>query len=54
MRKPWDMGRQMGGIGKAVGLRHAFDEPEPPKSPPLDRVLVGRVLACFRPYRGLP
>jgi ATP-binding cassette subfamily B protein len=53
MNKPWDMGRQMGGIGKAVGLRHAFDEPEPPKSPPPDRTLLRRVLACFQPYRGL-
>ena len=53
MTQPWDMGRQMGGIGKAVGLRHAFDEPEPPPGPALDRVLLRRVLACFRPYRGL-
>jgi ATP-binding cassette subfamily B protein len=53
MSKPWDMGRQMGGIGKAVGLRHAFDEPEAPKSPPLDRILIRRVIACVRPYRGL-
>jgi ATP-binding cassette subfamily B protein len=53
MTNPWDMGRQMGGMGKAVGLRHAFDEPQPPEGPALDRVLLGRVLACFRPYRWL-
>src|SRR5579871_3119317 len=53
MTKPWDMGRQMGGIGKAVGLRHAFDDPEPTRGPALDRVLIRRVLGCFRPYRWL-
>jgi len=53
MTKAWDMGRQMGGMGKAVGLRHTFDEPEPRQGTALDRVLLGRVLACFRPYRWL-
>ena len=26
---PWSLGRSIGGIGKAHGLRHAFDTPEP-------------------------
>src|SRR5262245_17637184 len=53
MTKPWDMGRQVGGIGKALGMHHAFDEPEAPRGPSVDRVLLGRVLMCFRPYRRL-
>src|SRR5438874_97055 len=41
-------------MGRAFGLRHAFDAPEPPAPPaPADRRLVLRALACFRPYRAL-
>jgi ATP-binding cassette, subfamily B, bacterial len=53
MTEPWKMGRQMGGMVKAVGLRHAFDDPEPTQGAALDRILLRRVLACFRPYRWL-
>jgi ATP-binding cassette subfamily B protein len=50
---PWDLGRGVGGMGRALGLRHAFDAPEPPLAQPLDRRVLGRALACFRPYRLL-
>jgi ATP-binding cassette subfamily B protein len=47
---PWDLGRSVGGMGRGVGLRHAFDEPEPNLPEGLDRDLIRRALACFRPY----
>jgi ATP-binding cassette subfamily B protein len=51
---PWNLGRNVGGMGRAFGLRHAFDAPEPSTPPtPADRRLMLRALACFRPYRGL-
>ncbi len=49
---PWYMRRRVGGLGRAFGLRHAFDQPEPPRED-TDPRLLRRVLACFRPYRRL-
>jgi ATP-binding cassette, subfamily B, bacterial len=50
---PWSLGRSVGGMGRAFGLRHAFDTPEPPAPPAVDRRLLARALGCFRPYWGL-
>src|SRR5262249_30842205 len=40
---PGFLGRSVGGLGRAVGLRHAFDGPEPPPTP-ADWRLAGRAL----------
>ena len=47
---PWSMSRSVGGMGRAFGLRHAFDKPEPTGAGPTDARLLRRVFACFRPY----